>query len=158
MHTLGSCRVSVVYDLNSHVPLIALDRDARRLVKRQKLYHPRLGMLHEAEEPPVGPQSDIGSPHASGVGRWQFDQSLPLQRNWGDGDKLRGPATTSGKIGKSREKVGRSRLRPMVGVVAARSEVKFGEVRTELSSPFLSWTDVELRTGNVLDFETCTRR
>ena len=69
----------------------------------------------------------------------------------GNSDKPRATITTSGKVGKSRGKIGRSRLRPMVGMVAVGSEADSGEVSIESRSyPFLSWAEVELLTKNML--------
>jgi len=105
--------------------LIILDLDARRLIKRQKLSHPRFGVPHEAEASPVGSRHGVSSQHVSKVGRQQFDESRPLKRNANDDH---GPgATTTTAISK---KVGRGRghVEPMMGM---GSEVNSTEVRPE---------------------------
>jgi len=109
---------------------MTLDRDAKRLTKRQKLTHPHLGTLYEAGTLSVRSQPDGASQH---VGRRQVDQSsLPLQRNQNDEDKPSTRAvanTTSDKTGKNRGKVARSRLGPMIGMIEIGSGANLSEVR-----------------------------
>lgn len=112
-----------------------LDRDARRLTKRQKLTHPRLGMPHEARALSVRSQSDVASQH---VGRRQVDQSSPLQRNRNDEGRpsTRAAATTtSEKVGKNRGEVARSKLGPMIGMIGTNSRPNLSEVRTRTLFP-----------------------
>lgn len=115
--------------------LIILDLDARRLIKRRKLSHPRFGVLHEAEASPAGLQHGVSSQHLSKVGRGQLDESRPLKRNARDDHSP--PATTTTAIS---EKVGRGRghVGPMVGM---GSEVNTTEVRPETLPSFFSWAN-----------------
>ena len=138
---------ATLYSLNSHAytPPTILDRDARRLVKRPKLSHPRLGMLHETELLSVGSQSGVAPQHMGKAGRRQVDQSLPRLKGRSGGDEpyvATTAAITSGKLGKNRD-MGRSRLRPM-GLVGG-SGANQNEVRTVSSSPFPSWAGAGLR-------------
>lgn len=117
--------------MNSHasIPLTILDRDAKRLIKRQKLSHPRFGAPHRAL--PAGPQPGLASQRVSKAGRRQLDESLPLRSHGGDDN----PRTTFAS-GKGRGNVGHPRLKSMVGTVGMGSDVKLIEVRAKYSSPF----------------------
>ena len=118
--------------MNSHasIPPTILDRDAKRLIKRQKLSHPRFGAPHEAL--PAGPQPGLASQRVSKAGRRKLDESLPLRSHGSDDN----PRTTFTNSGKGRGNVGHLRLRPMVGTAGMGSGVKLIEVRAKLSSPF----------------------
>lgn len=115
--------------------MIILDPDARRLIKRQKLSHPRFGVLHEAGTSLAGSQPGVVPQHVSKVGKRQFDES-PLVRNANDNHK---PHTTitaaiSGKIGKGRGNARHSKLGHVVGM---GPEVNTTEVRVETPSFFV---------------------
>ena len=120
--------------------LIILDRDARRLIKRQKLSHSRPDTLHEVRALNAESHHGAASQHAVKTGRRKLDESRPLRRNANDDGKSC-ETTVSGTIGKVKGTVGRSRLRPMVGMVGVGSKVNLTEVRTEFISPFLSWAE-----------------
>lgn len=145
----------VPYDSNSHtlVFLIILDREARRSIKRRKLFHPRPGALHEAGTLSIGSKLRVASQHVDNAERHQFVEGLPSRRNQNCDDKphkTKITTTTSGEVGRSRGSARRSRLIPMVGV--AGSEVNPSEVCLELSAPFLSWAENKLGSGVI-----CTR-
>lgn len=124
--------------MNSHGSafLIILDLDARRLIKRQKLSHPRPDILHEVGKLPVGLRHGVVSQHVSKVGRRQLDESHPLKRNANDNRKPRITTTTaiSGEVGRGTGNTGRSKFGPMAGL---GSEVNPTEVRTETLSFFV---------------------
>jgi len=145
----------VLHNFNSYAfaPLIILDREARRLIKRQKLSHPRFGVQHGVGALSKGSKLGVASQHVDNAGRQQPGESLPSRMNYISDDKPRRTmiTTTSGEVGKSRGSVRRSRLRPMVGLVGPGSEVNLGEVRSEISSPFLSWAENKSGSG-----DTCT--
>jgi len=121
--------------MNSHGStfLIILDPDARRLIKRQKLSHPRFGVLHETGTLLAGSQPWVVSQHVSKVGKRQLDES-PLARNADDNHKLHTAITAaiSGKVGK-----GRARHSKLGHVVGMGPEVNTTEVRVETLSFFV---------------------
>ena len=124
----------MLYNSNSHAftLMITLDHDARRLIKRQKLSHPRFRATHGVGELSISLQRGVASQHLGEAGRQQVDEGHSLPGNGSDDDKPRATSTTittSVKIGKGRGDVGRSKLRPMMRMVGAGSEMNLAEVR-----------------------------
>jgi len=120
-------------NLHAFTLLMILDREPRRLIKRQKLSHPRFE-THEAGASSTSLHHGAAPQHVREVGRQQVDEGLS-PRGYGSDDGIPrttiATITTSRKIGKGRGDVGRSKLRPMMRLVGAGSEVNLTEVRIE---------------------------
>jgi len=113
------------WKLNSHecsLPII-LDRDVEQLIKRRKLSHPRFGALHEVG----GSQLQASSQHAGNVEMRHSGES-PLPGREGNGDDRSCMASKIVTGMGSGEDVGRSRLRPMIGMVSTASDMTIGKV------------------------------
>ena len=109
-----------------------LDFDARRLIKRQKLTHPRFGVIRGART--AGSQHGFASQHANKVGRQQLDESRPLEGNANDNHKPSATITTAISGGEGRVNVGSSKAGP---IVRMDWEVNPTEVRAETLSFFV---------------------
>jgi hypothetical protein len=100
--------------MNSHgSAFLILDFDARRLIKRRKLSHPRFGAPHEA-----GSQREVASQHVSKVERGQLDKRHPPKRNTNSDHNPRVTTTAAigGKSGKGRGNVRHSKPGSIVGM------------------------------------------
>lgn len=119
--------------------MIILDFDARRLIKRQKQFHPRPGPLREAGEPLGGSQLGASTQHVGKAGGRNFHGMVTSRRSRGNGD-MSGPAyviTPSEKADMIGGGAGPPERRTNVGMVGTDPEINPGEVCVESSSPSL---------------------